>query len=165
MNEFNEDVDVSILSSLSSWEPLVDSKLSNLPSNVVRSLLISNLSSLPLIPAFQVFSPVSYIKEPDKTPGDSVSLTSIPAFAAPLPLSDKMLSSISTVVESTLVSVPLTNKLPFIVTFEPVNSNPVSTLVSKVSRSINLPLWDPEVVSKEDNLLFCVLFVLSFDEV
>ena len=85
MNEFNEDVDISILSILSSWEPLVDSKLSNLPSNVVRSLLISNLSSLPLIPAFQVLSPVSYIKEPDKTPGDSVSLTSIPAFAAPLP--------------------------------------------------------------------------------
>ena len=63
-----------------------------------------------------------------------------------------MLSPISTVVESTLVSVPLTKRSPLIVTLEPVNSKPpsiVSNLPSKPAISVDrLPVF----VSIESNL-------------
>ena len=95
---------------------------------------------------------LSHNNDPDNKPGDVVSLTSIPPFAAPLPLSEIMLSEISTVVELTLVSVPLTNKLPLIVTFEPVNSTPLLTVVWNVSKLEILVLWDPLVTSNESTL-------------
>ena len=63
-----------------------------------------------------------------------------------------MLSSISTVVEFTLVSVPFTNKSPLIVTLDPVNCKPVSTDVWKVSKSLILVACDPLLVSKLSNL-------------
>ena len=72
---------------------------------------------------------------------------------APVPFNEIILSETSTVVELTLVSVPLTNKLPLIVTLEPVSSIPVSIVVLNDSSVFNLVLCEPLVVSKEDNLL------------
>ena len=108
-----------------------------------------------------------------------LSLTSILAFCAPLPFKDIMLSPISTVVESTLVSVPLIKRSPLIVTLDPVNSKPpsiVSNLLSKpvispfklpvlVSKESNLPSCEPLVVSILFNLLFWVVLVLSLEDV
>ena len=62
--------------------------------------------------------------------------------------------------ELTLVSVPLTNKLPFIVTFEPVSSIAVSVSSLKSTNSstllsfddvyvFNVDLTDPLSVSKD----------------
>ena len=78
------------------------------------------------------------------------SLTSIPASDAPVPLSEIILSSRSTVVELTLVSVPLTNKLPLMVTFEPVNSKPPSTVVLCVFNVDILLSFDAVYVLKSD---------------
>ena len=77
-----------------------------------------------------------------------------------------MLSPICTVVESTTVWVPLTVKLPTIVTFWPLTVIAVSTSDWNVSKSPTLVSWseavannsvslssaDAENVSKEDNL-------------
>ena len=156
VNEFNEDVDVSILSNLSSFDDV----------NEFKSPTKTILSSLPLTPAFHLLSVPSQIKEPDKIPGDVTSLTSIPPLAAPLPFNEIILSETSTVVESTLVSVPLTNRSPLIVTLEPVNSNPPPTVVSKDSKSLTLisledvyvftvDLIDPLSVSNKSNLSLC----------
>ena len=150
VNELSDAVDVS--------------KESNLPSlddvNVFKSPSNTRLSSLPLIPPFHLFSVPSHIKEPDNIPGDVASLTSIPPLAAPLPFNEITLSETSTVVELTLVSVPLTNKLPFIVTLEPVSSIAVSISSLKSTKSptfmsfddvyvFNADLTEPLSVSKE----------------
>ena len=76
-----------------------------------------------------------------------------------------MLSPISTVVESTLVSVPLTKRSPLIVTLEPVNSKPPSIVSNLPSKPVILPSKLPVLVSKELNLLFCDVLVESLDDV
>jgi len=65
----------------------------------------------------------SHNNDPETVFGAVVSLILIPANAAPLPFKlIKLLSTLSVVV-LTFVVVPCTAKLPFMVTFEPVNSN------------------------------------------
>jgi len=57
--------------------------------------------------------------------GAVTSFTNKPPFAAPVPFNSMMLSPIETVVESTIVWVPATSKLPKIVTFAPSSEIPV----------------------------------------
>ena len=60
------------------------------------------------------------------------------------------MSETSTVVELTLVSVPLTNKLPFIVTLEPVSSIAVSVSSLKSTNSSTLLSFDDVYVFNAD---------------
>ena len=85
--------------------------------------------------------------------GAVTSLTNKPPFAAPLPFNSMMLSPNWIVVESTVVVVPWTNKLPLIVTDEPVPlpDTIIASFNEEVYVSIlpNLSVWPLFVIATE----------------
>ena len=80
------------------------------------------LSSEPNTPAIHWSFVVSHNNEPDAVFGEVSSLTTKPAFVAPVPFNWIMLSPMLMVVESICVVVPFTSKSPLTVKLEPVTS-------------------------------------------
>ena len=94
---------------------------------------LKSFSSDPSAPAFQKSFVESHNNEPLITFGLVTSFTNKPPFAAPLPFNSRILSPKVIVVESTVVVVPWTSKLPTTVRLFPIVTSSGKEIVTVLS--------------------------------